>query len=288
MFHVVNATAVRLTWSGSVHLSTCIQYTIICSDTGVIIGQYERVLPPVVTSTVWVLDDNVILTDVYMHQFTLYYIIPNVVFPLSTTVTTFNFGKILPNIFSKCKNARFLDKKDFQIQFGPLHYCLDWGVSHSIAIISLLCECSCLPQLQKTDRIEKQLQKYVIHVVRKNCAECYDLTPSFLQTGVFLCHEKPTNTTYRSTIVNPFPTTKNVTQLVGIIQSWVSSGPSLILDGLLVRVSADCPTAISSLDEGECESESRSRPDQGLAEMVTQTLNVCALRDLGSELICDL
>ena len=33
--------------------------------------------------------------------------------------------------------------------------------------------------------------------------------------------------------------------LVGIIQSWVSTGTSLILDGLLVRVSGECPTAIS-------------------------------------------
>ena len=43
---------------------------------------------------------------------------------------------------------------------------------------------------------------------------------------------------------NPFPTTTS-THLVGIIQSWVSMGPSLILDGLLVRVSGECPIAIS-------------------------------------------
>ena len=102
---------------------------------------------------------------------------------------------------------------------------------------------------------------------------------------MFLCHGNPTKTTYRSTLVNPFPTT-NATQLVGIIQSWVSMGPSLILDGLLVRVSGDCPTAISSLDEGEC--ESGTRHDPGLGQRITQTLNVCALRDLGRELICDL
>ena len=140
MFHVVNATAVRLTWSGSVRLSTCIQYTIICYDTGIIIGQYERVLPPEVKSTLWVLDDDVILTDAYIHNFTLYYIIPNNVFPVYTTVATFNFGKTLPNMIHIFKNivSWFLDKKDFQVQFGPFHYCLDWGVSHSIAIISFI------------------------------------------------------------------------------------------------------------------------------------------------------
>ena len=138
MFHVVNATAVRLTWSGSVHLSTCIQYTIICNDTGIIIGQYEKVFPPELISTDWVLDDDVTFMDVYIHNFTLYYFIPNNVFPLLTTVITFNFGKIIPNILSKYKVSWFLDKKDFQIQFGPFHYGLDWGVSHSIAIISFI------------------------------------------------------------------------------------------------------------------------------------------------------
>ena len=135
------------------------------------------------------------------------------------------------------------------------------------------------------DVIEERLQTYVIQTIRKNCAECYDLTPSFLRPGVFLCHDNPSKTTYRSTLINPFPTT-TATRLVGIIQSWVSLGPSLILDGLLVRVSGECPTAISSLDEGECESGVSGDP--GLGQRITQTLNVCALRDLGREFICDL
>ena len=45
-------------------------------------------------------------------------------------------------------------------------------------------------------------------------------------------------------------------------------GPSLILDGLLVRVSGECPTAISSLDEGECESGVSGDP--GLGQRITQ------------------
>ena len=84
---------------------------------------------------------------------------------------------------------------------------------------------------------------------------------------------------------NPFPTTTS-THLVGIIQSWVSMGPSLILDGLLVRVSGECPTAISSLDEGECES-GVSGGDPGLGQRITQTLHTCALRNLGEE-VCSL
>ena len=104
MFHVVNATAVRLTWSGSVHLFTCIQYTIICSDTRIITGQYERVFPPEVTYTVWVLDDDVIFMDAYIHKFTLYYFISDISLPISPdTVATYTFGKSLANIF--CSNS---------------------------------------------------------------------------------------------------------------------------------------------------------------------------------------
>ena len=71
---------------------------------------------------------------------------------------------------------------------------------------------------------------------------------------------------------------------MGIIQSWVSTSPSLVLDGLLVRVSPACPTAISSLDEGECECDVSTDP--GLGQRITQTLNVCAVRNLG-EKICE-
>ena len=122
---------------------------------------------------------------------------------------------------------------------------------------------------------------YVIQTIRKYCAECYDLNPSFLRPGVFLCHGNPSKTTYRST---PFPTTTTA-RLVGIIQSWVSMGPSLILDGLLVKVSGECLTAISSLDEGECESGVSGDP--GLGQRITQTLNECAVRNLGQE-VCSL
>ena len=132
--------------------------------------------------------------------------------------------------------------------------------------------------------IERQLHSYVIEVIRKNCSTCYDLTPSVLRPGVFLCHSNPTKTTYRTTFVNPFPTT-NSSQLVGIIQSWVSTGPSLILDGLLVRVSPACPTAISSLDQEECETGVSSDP--ALGQRITQTLNECAVRNLGEQ-VCRL
>ena len=96
---------------------------------------------------------------------------------------------------------------------------------------------------------------------------------------VFLCHSNPTKTTYRSTLINPFPIT-NSTYLVGIIQSWVSMGLSLVLDGLLVRVLQPAPP-LSPVSMKECETGTPHDPQLG--DRITQTLNVCVLRNLGEE-----
>ena len=134
------------------------------------------------------------------------------------------------------------------------------------------------------ESVERQLQFYLAEVIRNNCSECYNFTQNFFRRGLFLCHSNPTKTTYRTTLINPFPT-KNSSQLVGIIQNWVSSSPSLVLDGLLVRVSSTCQTSISRIDETECQSWVMTDP--GLGERITQTLNFCALRNLG-DLVCSL
>ncbi|CAI8036866.1 hypothetical protein GBAR_LOCUS20654, partial [Geodia barretti] len=250
-FLPVNATGVRISWSGSVHLSTCIQYTVSLSTTGIIISQYHRVYPPRTTSDVLVLDDDITLTNAYVHNFSLYYIARNDVTLVQGPPINVPFA---------------FDKTSFQIQFGPFQHCLDWGLKKIARII------------------EKQLQAYLIQIIREACSDCYKLTPSFLRPGLFLCHSNPTKATYRSTLVNPFPTT-NSTHLVGIIQSWVSTGPSLVLDGLLVKVSLSCPTSISSLDEEECETGTAHDPQLG--DRITQTLNVCAIRNLGEQ-VCRL
>ena len=89
-FLPVNGTAVRISWTGSVHLPTSIIYTVYCST--IIIIQYERVYPPGVTFADIVLEDDITLTDVYVHSFTLYYIFPDGVTP-NQTVAIFTFGK---------------------------------------------------------------------------------------------------------------------------------------------------------------------------------------------------
>ena len=85
-FSTVNATAVSITWSGIIHLSTSLIYTSY-SDCGILMTQYIIVLPPSVISTEVTLNDNF---AGYEHLFMLQYISTKV-----TPVTTepFAFGK---------------------------------------------------------------------------------------------------------------------------------------------------------------------------------------------------
>ena len=160
---------------------------------------------------------------------------------------------------------------------------------HCSAVCVCVCVCVCHmmwclslnPQLEKTGRIEDQLQFQLTLIIRERCTDCYTFSTAFLRQGQFLCHDNPTTATYRSTLINPF-TNKNSTQLVGIIQSWVSTCPSLILDGLVVRVYHDAPTCIPSLHDGECVDDVGSV--SGVAEVVSQVLSVCAVRALGQEI----
>ena len=110
-FLPVNATGVRISWSGSMHLPTSIHYTVSLSTNGVIISQYDRVYPPGTASDVVVLDDDITLTNAYyVHNFTLYYIIGNDVTLVQGPPTNvpFAFGmqpRTLPHtfhIFNSC------------------------------------------------------------------------------------------------------------------------------------------------------------------------------------------
>ena len=91
VFHPVNATGVRIAWSGSVHLHTALTYTASLSTTGTIMSQLDRVYPPGTTSDVLVMDNDITLSDEHDHNFTLHYIDNN---PGTPTSATFSFGNI--------------------------------------------------------------------------------------------------------------------------------------------------------------------------------------------------
>ena len=119
----------------------------------------------------------------------------------------------------------------------------------------------------------------LLHIIRERCPECTDLTTAYLRKGVFLCKKNPTQTTYRSAIVNPFPTT-NSSSLVGIIQSWVSTNPDFTIDDLLVWANPQSPTRLDRLGGSECEYEDIS----GLYLRMSQVLSECTVRELGEEI----
>ena len=102
-FLPVNATAVRISWGGSVHLPTFIIYTVYCSTN--VVKKNERVYPPGVTTADIVLGDDTILTCTsYVYNFTLHYgdFIPSHYYGYAipspgnnpSTSTIFTFGKV--------------------------------------------------------------------------------------------------------------------------------------------------------------------------------------------------
>ena len=130
-------------------------------------------------------------------------------------------------------------------------------------------------QLEKTGRIEHQLLSHLTRIIRERCTDCSEFSEVYLRRGFFLCHGNPTTVTYCSTLVNPSPTTHpNSTHIVGIIQTWISTSPSLTVDRLLVRVNANCPTSTVSLDDDECVVS--GEPDSAVTESVSTVLSVCA------------
>ena len=139
-------------------------------------------------------------------------------------------------------------------------------------------------QGRKKALIENSQKLDFVRIICELCPSCSLFTTACLRKGFFLCHGHPTQATYRSTLVNPFPTT-NSTALVDIIQHWVSTSPSLIVDDLLVRVNSNCSTTITSLDVQECKSGIGSDPE--VNRRMSQILSVCAVRELG-EAICPL
>ncbi|CAI8015961.1 Scavenger receptor cysteine-rich type 1 protein M130 [Geodia barretti] len=118
-------------------------------------------------------------------------------------------------------NSFYIDYKYFQIQFGPMKLCLDWKVG------------------------EQQ------HIESKTAP---GFSESFIGQGYFLCHDNPNTPTYRSYITTPYPvsTNTNSSDLLAIIENWISSAPIMLFDLLLVKINPRCPIGISSLNEPEC------------------------------------
>ena len=91
----------------------------------------------------------------------------------------------------------------------------------------------------------------VLHQLTVSCTEC-GVTSAFIDTPSFACFsESPTSVTYRARLRGTSETDSG--SLISLIEEWVSGGAGIIMTGVLVTVDSECPVAISSLGEGECQ-----------------------------------
>ena len=89
----------------------------------------------------------------------------------------------------------------------------------------------------------------ILHQLTVSCTEC-GVTSAFIDTPSFACFsESPTSVTYRARLLG----TSETDSLISLIEEWVSGGAGIIMTGVLVTLDSECPVAISSLGEGECQ-----------------------------------
>ena len=90
------------------------------------------------------------------------------------------------------------------------------------------------------------------------CTEC-GITSDIIDTPSFACFpESPTSVTYRARLLGTSETDSG--SLISLIEEWVSGEAGIIMTGVLVTVDSECPVAISSLGEGECQQPPTTEP----------------------------
>ena len=83
-----------------------------------------------------------------------------------------------------------------------------------------------------------------------SCAEC-GITHDIIERQSFACNpESPLFITYRARLEGTSQTDSGY--LISLIEEWVTTGPSFIVTGILMKVDSECAVAISSLSDGEC------------------------------------
>ena len=79
------------------------------------------------------------------------------------------------------------------------------------------------------------------------------ITTDSIDEESFACFEtSPNSVTYRARLSGTFE--RDSASLISLIEEWVSTGPTIRVRGVLMRVGEECFTAISDLREGVCSS----------------------------------
>ena len=114
-------------------------------------------------------------------------------------------------------------------------------------------------QPEKAAKLDKYIQGVVTKAISDHCS-C-NFPPDFIRAGIFSCRRASNEVSYRSTIVGM--ETHNTTELLGLIEDWVSSGPVLKIGWYLADVYTNFPVELLSLDEMECPLTKRSTTCSG-------------------------
>jgi hypothetical protein len=218
---IVSATSLKVSWHKNDidTITSTVKYECATPETDHIALTIERTLPYPETSTYF--NNFFCYSDPekrYKHTVTL----------LQSSTTPSKEPTLTSNSF-------YIDYKYFQIQFGAMKLCLDWKVGEQ-------------------QHIESKVKQKVTDIILEHCSDCTWFSESFIGQGYFLCHDNPSTPTYRSYITSPHPVSTNTdaSDLLAIIEDWISSAPIMLFDLLLVRINPRCPIAISSLNEPEC------------------------------------
>ena len=120
-----------------------------------------------------------------------------------------------------------------------------WVISHYSTPL-LFCV-----QADKVEKIRSYVHSGIAKAISYQC-NC-SFSAEFIRNGLFRCWNALNEFTYRSTIVGIKG--HNATELVGLLQQWVYSEPTLQVDQFELWVGTRCPVAVSSLKlkgEGKC------------------------------------
>ena len=99
----------------------------------------------------------------------------------------------------------------------------------------------------------------VLKQLTASCTEC-GISSDIIDEQSFACFpESPTHVTFRARLGGSSETDSG--SLISLLESWVSSGATIIVTGVLMTVDAECSVAISSLSEGECSMTTTQPPD---------------------------
>ena len=103
--------------------------------------------------------------------------------------------------------------------------------------------------------IESYIQSLVTEVIKEGC-HC-DFQENFIGQAEILCDLlEPTQIVYRASITRY--ANYSADQLVGYIEDWVRTGPSVSIGLTVVEFDSNCPVRISSLSDPICELPSTS------------------------------